>query len=361
MSQGMVSSIFEYLTAKNPDLAHENLMDSTLTRDLRWRSPKQVKPWKEFSFPTIEKIFGGRLEKELMRGERQLDYPAPKINRRREGTVSGEDTMNVILDRWTAPMVTAALEAVDDVFHPVFWVSTSRASHSSTPLSLSSEVRERSQGPPERARKSREKASGSRSRSRSRPKPDGAGISFTHPSDGLKADETQTSNTKPDNRLACEVKPGSMWTSEKLLHGELVDDDGNWLPQKAKSREASPLVQIYNYCVDLNVRYGFLITSKEILAIRIGAPPEAEPPRSKTCEDRDKQLRDILFYHGVMEYAVSSFRSESDVVDNRSIGIHHSFGADSDLFASQSTQGDRKRKRASKRRGSVKKRRTSDA
>ncbi|KAI0485625.1 hypothetical protein F4859DRAFT_528589 [Xylaria cf. heliscus] len=74
MSHGMASSIFEYLTCKNPDLKYETRMEYSLSREDWWLTPKRL-----------------------------------------------------VLTRWTKPMVTIALEAIDDIFHPVFWAPSSLA------------------------------------------------------------------------------------------------------------------------------------------------------------------------------------------------------------------------------------------
>ncbi|KAI1751229.1 hypothetical protein F4782DRAFT_531750 [Xylaria castorea] len=271
MSQGMANSIFEYLTCKNPELKHQNLMDRTLSREEWWLAPKRLVPWDEFNFQTMMKMFGKRLKTELMRNDRKLDYPAPRISLKTEGTMNGEDTVINILTRWTKPMVTTALETVDDVFHPVFWVPPSLA-----------------EGPSIASSKAQPEVVQSGEKSKPQPLRKCKG--------GIKS----------STRLACEIKPGSMWTSKALLSGELVDEDGYWQKNKAKSREASPLVQVYNYCVKLNTRYGFLITSREILAVRVGPPLESrlldssEPSNKRT----EQKLNELLYYQGVMEYAV---------------------------------------------------------
>ncbi|KAI8955928.1 hypothetical protein F4801DRAFT_527387 [Xylaria longipes] len=311
MSQGMAKSIFEYLTIKNPDLKHENRMDCSLSREEWWLAPKRLVPWDEFNFQTMMNMFDKRLKTELMRNDRKLDYPAPRISLKAEGTVSGEDTVVNILTRWTKPMVTTALEAVDDVFGPVFWVPPSLADARSiaTP-ELQPEAAQgggKSKSQPLRKCKARRSISNSASRSGSRPpRPDGAGILLSDLENNSVLQNNQQGGIKSSTRLACEIKPGSMWTSKALLSGELVDEDGYWQENKAKSREASPLVQVYNYCVKLDTRYGFLITSKEILAVRVGPPLESRLLDSSKPSDEmtEKKLNDLLWYQGVMEYAV---------------------------------------------------------
>lgn len=85
-------------------------------------------------------------------------------------------------------------------------------------------------------------------------------------------------------------------------------------------REASPIYQIYHYCVVSNARYGFLITSKELLVIRI--KPVVESPGHGTSTDgrtarslgkvseavaaqsgeRSTALQHELRYNGLVEY-----------------------------------------------------------
>ncbi|TGJ86635.1 hypothetical protein E0Z10_g2102 [Xylaria hypoxylon] len=311
MSQGMAKSIFEYLTYKNPELKHENRFKCTLSREDWWLTPKRLVPWEEFNFQTMMQMFGERLKTELMRNDRKLDYPAPKISLNAEGTVSGEDTAINILTRWTKPMVTAALEAVDDTFHPVFWVPPSLSR--SPPIAAPKPQPEMVQGGEQprrrslRNRKGSMPTSDSKSRSRSRPpRPDGAGIHFAGLANSSVSQGNQQDSTTTRSRLACEIKPGSMWTSEALQIGHLVDENGYWLENRSNARDASPLVQVYNYCVNLDTRYGFLITSREILAVRVGPPLESRSPSSsKLSHERTEQkLNEMLYYHGVMEYAI---------------------------------------------------------
>ncbi|KAI0908728.1 hypothetical protein F4823DRAFT_597492 [Ustulina deusta] len=311
MSQGMAKSIFEYLTCKNPDLKHEDRMNCSLSREDSWLAPKRLVPWDEFNFHTMMKMFDESLKTELMRNDRRLDYPAPRISLKTEGTVSGEDTAINILTRWTKPMVATALEAVDDVFHPVFWVPPSLANSPSiaTPKSQPEVAQgsEKPRFPPLRKCRARTLTSNSASRSRSRPaRPDGAGIHLPDLQNNSMLGSNQQDRIKSSTRLACEIKPGSMWTSEALLSGELVDEDGYWQKNKAKSREAWPLVQVYNYCVKLDTRYGFLITSREILAIRVGPPLETRllDSSKSSINKTEQELNDLLCYKGVMEYVV---------------------------------------------------------
>lgn len=126
MAYDTATTIFEYLTAKNPDLVYLDQKHATLTKNPHWFKPTHVRPWEEFSFQTIEGLFGGKLMEECHR-ERVLIYPLPRLDPETECVENGEDSTRDILTRWTRVMVNVALHEIVDAFDPVFWVPTSRA------------------------------------------------------------------------------------------------------------------------------------------------------------------------------------------------------------------------------------------
>jgi hypothetical protein len=76
MANGCATSIFEYLTAKNPDRVYEEQENAPQSKNPTWVKPKYVRPRKKSSFETMERVFDGKLMEECRR-ERWLPYPPP--------------------------------------------------------------------------------------------------------------------------------------------------------------------------------------------------------------------------------------------------------------------------------------------
>ncbi|KAI0888815.1 uncharacterized protein GGS22DRAFT_152416 [Annulohypoxylon maeteangense] len=296
MPKDPAESIFEYLTTKNPKINRVDNYTKTLTNGRNWLVPKRILPWEDFNFTTLEKIFKGKLMEELRRGNRNLRYPFPKLDPFTECIETGEDTTTTIMTRWTRPMIQIALQAVDDVFSHVSWVASSRVKAAQSRPTTSEPEESPSRVPP--SRKIKPIQGSSRRKITSRSIPDGGGAT----------------PGKQENRLPCEIKPGCYWTSSKLINGELADESGQWRRHPSGCRDAAPLLQIFNYCVKCEARYGFLITSKEVLAVRI-RPKEV--PLNPDSEDLIEQLH----YQGLMEYKAISWDNHSTGDDYKELTI----------------------------------------
>ena len=81
-------------------------------------------------------------------------------------------------------------------------------------------------------------------------KPDWAGV--------LRA----STKKRTSSILPGETKVGWKWKSQDIQDGDVngVYLAGDWL---------EPIKQIYTYCIKLNVRYGYIITERELVVIRI--------------------------------------------------------------------------------------------
>ncbi|KAK3381759.1 hypothetical protein B0H63DRAFT_476572 [Podospora didyma] len=314
MATSHATSIFEYLTAKNPNLVYEEEKNATQTNGT-WIRPKYVRPWAEFSFETMEKVFDGKLMQECRR-ERVLTYPAPPLIPEIDCIENGEQATVRILERWTRGMVNEALKQVVGTFYPVFWASraTSKKKASDAALSETSSLVDATPAGgtrrPRRASQLRLTLSKSKRR---QPRPDGACIP-------LEADPLVVTGNKNTNQLPCEIKPGSKWTSESLLAGDLTEADGKLRTKKHTQNQARPIIQLYHYCVVAKARYGFLITSKEIVLIRIkpaaasGTPPREASPANATA------LHQELRYNGLMEYKAIPWANHWSRLDGQEDG-----------------------------------------
>ncbi|KAK0618901.1 hypothetical protein B0T14DRAFT_197781 [Immersiella caudata] len=291
MANGHATSIFEYLTAKNPDLIYKEEKNAIQSKCRTWIRPRYVRPWQEFSFETMERVFDGKLMEECRR-DRWLPYPVPRLNPEFDCIENGEpSTVNILL-RWTRPMVITALQEVVGTFDPIFWVprKTDVDSSASDAVLIHNPSAAGTEGARKGHLRQRKQPRPSSSKNRPLPpRPDGAGISL------------RCRGNSSTNRLPSEIKPGSKWTSEKLAAGDLTNEDGEFSRVKNHMR---PIVQIYHYCVTAKARYGFLITSKEILVIRIKPMSEGPGTGIATAETEGDTttLYQQLRYNGLVEY-----------------------------------------------------------
>lgn len=74
------------------------------------------------------------------------------------------------------------------------------------------------------------------------------------------------------------ILPGDTKVSKKWLSDDIVDGalDTDYTPDNWQR----PLKQVYTYCVRANSRYGYIITDKELVVIRIGPSTQEKSPIS---------------------------------------------------------------------------------
>ena len=299
MAARSASSILEYLTYENPEINYQDKKNATLSENPQWIKPLYVRPWEEFSFDTMEKVFGGKLMQECRRA-RTLEYPTPRFNPDIYGVETGEDTTRTILTLWTAQVVNLALKQVAEVFNPVFWVDNSRCNPRAAGATIDDPMLSTNTANPDKPSTRRSSRylprcpQSTKGKPRRRPtQPDGAGISLHRsPAGGTSA--------RNKNQLPREIKPGIHWTSDRLTSGRLTTTGGRLRSSKAVGKEVWPIIQIYHYCVMAEARYGFIITSKEALVVRI-QPMIKGVPEGKTASTT---LQSELRFNGLMEYKV---------------------------------------------------------
>ncbi|CAJ2506964.1 Uu.00g081500.m01.CDS01 [Anthostomella pinea] len=288
-------SILEYLTVKNPDINHQEAGKSLTDKRQYW-VPKLVKPWHEFEFNTMEKIFGRELMTECRR-PRVMHHVFPPPHPERDLIEKLEDTTRWILGSWTIRMVNSALEPVEKSLNPVFWTAQSLAAPTATSVapSLSSTGRAtagvRSQ--PKRRASSQNPAAETRPRRARSLVPDGTGLSH----ESLLALAVPTSETGNlgewtyAGRLPKEIKPGTKWSSERLDRGQIVDQNGRWKEGQQWRNYSAPLRQIYTYCARAKSRYGCIVTSKEVVVVRIRPEKEDDGPAEEGTSGGDSSKR----------------------------------------------------------------------
>ncbi|KAL7629019.1 hypothetical protein AAE478_000537 [Parahypoxylon ruwenzoriense] len=319
-------SILDYLTIKNPDLDYYNEDNATQTTGHSWRAPVYLQPWREFEFDQIMRIFDGKLKTEILRPRTDLPFVQPPLeNYQRKD--NSEETTKFILSRWTFAMVSRALKAVETTLNPAFFVPSSLANSGSpsTTTESAAKVDERLK---ERAQPERECKIQQQERNRTKLKkggglrPDGAAIILDKPPPDSHAATSsgRTSANKPplpDNRLPHDIKPGCKWHSS-ILESYVDKSSGKWLVGKSRSNLAKPIRQIYSYCLEHKARYGCIITSKEILIVRIKPyktpRKDSKKPSSDASREEDELLQ-ALHDHGLMEYKSIPWSAHGDGKD----------------------------------------------
>ncbi|OTB00513.1 hypothetical protein M426DRAFT_15321 [Hypoxylon sp. CI-4A] len=290
MARAPATSIIEYLTVKNPDMSHQKSNKGSLSTGTGRLVPWKVLPWKDFNLSTIENIFEHKLYEEL-----RLDNSEPAAQH--------------IISRWTRPMVRTALKAVENIFSPMVIAPTS-LTKAAISDQKGNEPEESTRAQP--GRKCKANKGKSSKRSKSRAVPDWGGI---RSSSKVPEQDANGCYKKQSNGLPCEVKSGSIWTSKRLRNGELADSSGKWRPYKKRDRDALPLLQIYDQCVKAEARYGVLITSKEVLAIRIS-------PAEVSSNLENANLIDKLHYRGLLEFEAIPWTNHRSGADYKELTIN---------------------------------------
>jgi hypothetical protein len=240
-------SILEFLTAKNPEVEYPTPRNKSLTSRRNFYGPKQLKHWDEFNFETLEAIYEGSLISEAcQKGSALPDFPY--IVSEFDCIVDDESTTIHVLTKWNHTIVTAALVAVRQTFHPCIWMPKPRRSKESepgTPTEQDTTKREKKRSP----------------RFSTSWKADAGAVSSCQAS--------ASSQLSHRERLPKDYKTASKWNSLPISSGQLIDETGKWRLGKDRKNVAMPIRQVYTYCVDHGCRYGCILTTGEAFIFRI--------------------------------------------------------------------------------------------
>ncbi|KAH6847091.1 hypothetical protein B0I37DRAFT_341049 [Chaetomium sp. MPI-CAGE-AT-0009] len=270
--EARAESLFDFLTARNPDIHLRTSQSKSLTNVRRSLYPRQMIAWEEFSFSTLETVYGKRLINEVRKGRPSLAYPSVLANI--DDVVHDEPTTTHVLTIWNHRIVAASLQAVQDTLHPSIWVPRRKKEQNEADaitIDDPTDIKETTAS--------------------TRLKPDAGAVSFCQ-------------NCGSDvERLPKDYKPASKWRSSAVLDGWMRGTAGKWTPAQARRNEARPIRQVYTYCVEFGCRYGCIITTQEAFIFRI--KPRAKVPVSSNtngCSSRKAALRKALATDGLMEY-----------------------------------------------------------
>jgi hypothetical protein len=263
-------SLFEYLTGENAELDCSRCRPGNNSSNLDWFVPRMVIPWEDFNFETFEDIYNGLLKRVLAHpiGPRRF----PQISEE-DCEISCEESCTALILKSNHTVVSGALlistkELVKEwPFHRLAWVLGRHAS----PLRINGRNLH----------------------------PDWAGIHKSIAKSTVANGHSpcpKDEKPKAKNILPGDTKVSRKWTSDQVekrcRDGAVVNSHGNrnWL---------RPIMQIFTYCVIAESRYGYIITDKELVAIRVR--PRARNPKMSPTE--------AVRRDGVLEYKSISWKS----------------------------------------------------
>ncbi|KAI4120195.1 MAG: hypothetical protein LQ338_007190 [Usnochroma carphineum] len=265
-------TLLEYLRHANPQIERSqcrkgsNTSQSSSTRSYI-RHPDDIRVWDDFGLSTFDTVHDGALKAHLTRQYRLPGHPIPAKLPFCE--IHDEDSLDALLISWTQQVVSNALTTIqkDSLEHPfheaIYMVRGGQAYN--PPDSSNEDARSKKDARPNRP---------------NRPdRPDWAGV--LRPSH--ERDLAQSS-MKPKTILLGDTKLSSKWSSTRIPPADRI--------REIKKDVASPISQIYRYCVRAKARYGYLITDSELVAVRIDMEsPEAFQQRVKGPRRRQLTLR----------------------------------------------------------------------
>ena len=238
----MQRSLFDYLTSPNPVLDNRHCPRGPNSRTSKavWRFPRVIEPWKDFNLASLTSIYGGIFQNVVHQHFDLIDFS--RIPEFPFCQVADEDSLEALLIKWNQSVVSEALLASQDKLGDAW--------------------------PPPNilmARGGQANYPGSNSAYR----PDWGGLQLT------VAQEEK--GLKSPNLLPGDTKLSSKWTSRELADIDKESEDESKKPRSINIQKvmgtdwARPIRQVFTYCLVANVRYGFIITDRELVVLRISA------------------------------------------------------------------------------------------
>lgn len=234
------TSLLEYLRVDNPPLkCRLHSSDSSggasqkNTTNGNWKTPDVIQMWEDFDFDTLQTSYGGVLQTALDQQPYNLPVhsgiaPFPFCE------IHDEDSLNALLVKWNQSMVSDALVIAQDFlqghlglpsYQQVFMVRGGQADYPASSATL---------------------------------RPDWAGVQ-----------RVQFDASRARNILPGDTKVGGKWSSCNIEVGPVADAHmaNDWI---------EPIKQVYSYCLKTESRYGYIITEKELVVVRIRPATEGD-------------------------------------------------------------------------------------
>lgn len=226
-------NLLAYLTQKNPEVDASKAVKGRNTTSVKeaWKEPARIVEWRDFQPQSLFMSFEGRLDnilKTKLAGPVPGDIPAFPFRE-----VYDEDSLETLLILWTQQIVSNALAIAQDQLPTI-------CSYGRVYMARGGQAQFLTAFP--------------KSRKRRNSFPDWAAV--------RRAESPESPHTRAANILPGDTKISSKWKSADLELGDRATYNAN--PDSAK-----PVLQVYNYCLKANVRYGYIITDHELVVLRI--------------------------------------------------------------------------------------------
>lgn len=271
-------SLLHYLSTKNPilDADFGGSGSNTKSGKTSWDIPRQIQDWADFDCQSLDSIYNGALG-EVLRRQSKLD-PQTKLDPqakpdKNSRNIHSEEDMTSIVVLWTKSIVSNGLEAAQekigaDLPHEKIYMCQGKQAQ-----------------PPSMVPEMPDPESKGKKQNRKHRNPDWAGIksSTVNPNEPRRKSNKAT---KAKNLLPGDTKLSRKWKSANLTRGDIIKADvidKSWF---------QPVGQIYTYCVRLNARYGYIITDKELVVVRIRPLPQTGVPQEEVSTGKKKKKQD---------------------------------------------------------------------
>ena len=233
-------SLLNYLRSRDPHLDATPCRPgkNTASKNNPWDLPQRIEVWKDFEYDALQSIYGGVLRQVL---ERQFALETFAIPEFPFCHIHDEDSLESLLVKWNQSVMSNALSTAQGCLEgrlidgEIYMCEGGQA-----------------QWPSESFKRRR---------------PDWAGVK-----PAMLLEEAQS---KAKNLLPGDTKLSKKWSSAAINQGNLEEAENrvDWL---------QPMGQIFTYCVGNNARYGYLITDKELVVVRVR--PNEETDEAETDE-----------------------------------------------------------------------------
>lgn len=232
----------DYLRRENPTLICGACPpgSNTTSRIVEYLIPDYIKDWTDFQYESLRSVYGGILNQVLESEFLCQDFSAIPQMPFRE--IHDERSFDSLLTKWNHSVVSEALAKAQGHLY---------TNHSDMTIYMA------------RGGQSHIPQFGKEKRF-----PDWAGIQ-----PALSQADVRGNKISSINILPGDTKVSKKWLSDDIVPGALDTDytPDNW---------QRPLKQVYTYCVRANARYGYIITDKELVVIRIGPSTHEKSPIS---------------------------------------------------------------------------------
>jgi hypothetical protein len=236
------TSLLAYLNKTNPSLELETLSSGSTRQSYTtsddYPMPKDLRRWKEFNMKTIRRVFDTKISQYL--GKQFENMPSHPTVDSESRKISEEPTLQSFIEKYNRCIVLEALK---------------RTSKDLVSQSVSMET-----------------GKDAKVFYKKRKKPDFAG----------KSDMQGENNILPGD-----AKVSRNWTSEELP--ESLDDSALLGP-------LWPIRQVLHYCIECQVRYGYIISNKELVVLRVSTKEDVNPSASFS------DIRGAVNDNGVVEW-----------------------------------------------------------